>query len=312
MNYGKPALDFPEQADLLIRHGLVADLDELIDTLKRVSYFRLSGYLFPFRQNRTSSQLQAGTTLEEVWDRYVFDRQLRVCAIDALERIEVAIRTQLVTRLTTLHGPFAHVNRAHLPRLTHHRHRKLMAKVERGIDQSREVFVNHYKSKYTSEVHMPLWMVAEVMDYGSILTLFRGAAASVRQGIAADYGVSDRVLESWLIAGNTLRNGCAHHARLWDRVHGTAVMIPHHKNHPDWHLPVPVGQDARRNFAQFTVMQYLLRHIAPQSHWADRLECLWAVKHPAIPIQRMGFPADWKDCPIWATAGSETGGGQKV
>ena len=308
MKFTKPPLSFSDQADHLIRCGLVADRDELIETLKRVSYYRLSGYLFPFRQKRDSSQLQAGTTLKEVWDRYVFDRQLRVCVMDGLERIEVAIRTQLVTRLTTLHGPFAHVNRAQLPRLTHLRHRKLMNKVERGIDQSRETFVNHFKTKYTSEVHMPLWMVAEVMDYGSMLTLFRGAAAPVRQGIAADYGVSDRVLESWLIAGNTLRNGCAHHTRLWDRVHGTAVMIPHRKNHPDWHSPVPVGRDARRNFAQLTVLRYLLQVIAPQTGWARRLESLWADKHPDIPIHRMGFPADWKTCPIWAPGNQEQEG----
>lgn len=310
MNYTKSPLTFPDQADRLIGHGLTADRDELIDTLKRVSYYRLSGYLFPFRQNRTSSQLRAGTTLEEVWDRYVFDRQLRVLVLDAVERIEVAIKSQLVTELTTRHGIFAHVDRAHLPNLEYQKHRTLMRKINQQIDQSREVFVNHFKSKYTSETDLPLWMTAELMDYGCMLTLFRGAETSVKQTIAANYGVADSVLESWLLAGNTLRNLCAHHARLWDRVHGTAVMIPRANKHPDWHRPVSVGRDGRRNFAQFTVLRYLLKFVAPQSGWADRLEALWTVKHPNIPIRRMGFPADWKDCPIWAAGGNEGSGGQ--
>lgn len=300
MNYTKPSLGFEDQADRLIAHGLVADRDALIAVLERVSYYRLSGYLYPFRKKKDSGDLKAGTTFDEVWDRYVFDRQLRVLVLDAIERIEVAIKSQLVTRLTTRHGPFAHVDRANLPRLSHQRHRKLMEKINRGVDLSREAFVNHFKAKYTSETHLPLWMAAEVMDYGCMLTLFRGAEAKVRQDIAANYRVSDRVLESWLIAGNTLRNGCAHHARLWDRIHGTSVMIPRKKKHPDWHEPVPVGKEPGRNFAQFTVLRYLLGFIAPQSGWADRLENLWTVKHPQIPIYRMGFPKDWKDCPIWS------------
>lgn len=311
MNYAKPPLSFPDQADRLIGHGLVADRDELIETLKRVSYYRLSGYLYPFRQTPTSSQLRARTTLEEVWDRYVFDRQLRVLVLDAVERIEVAIKSQLVTELTTRHGIFAHIDRAHLPNLDYRKHRMLMDKINQQIDRSREVFVNHFKSKYTSETDLPLWMTAELMDYGCMLTLFRGVETAVKQAIAASYGVSDSVLDSWLLAGNTLRNLCAHHARLWDRTHGTAVMIPRANKHPDWHVPVAVDRDARRNFAQFTVLKYLLNHIAPQSQWADRLETLWTVKHPDIPIQRMGFPADWKACPIWAVGGQATEGGRR-
>lgn len=131
-------------------------------------------------------------------------------------------------------------------------------------------------------------------------SLFRGLEASVKQAIAANYGIADRVLESWLVAGNTLRNLCAHHARLWDRVHGTQVMIPRANKHPDWHRPVNVAKSPRRNFAQLTVLRYLLRHIAPRTGWPDRLEQLWSKNHPNIPTERMGFPPNWKECPIWS------------
>ncbi|MBL9154737.1 MAG: Abi family protein [Verrucomicrobiales bacterium] len=308
MKYTKAPLSFSDQADHLRARGLIAERQDLIEALERVSYYRLSGYLFPFRQ-AGSDQLEPGTTLETVWDRYVFDRQLRVLVMDAIERIEVAIKAQLVTALALRHGPFAHLDRRHLPNLTYDRHRTLMDKINREVDRSREVFVDHFKTKYTSETDLPLWMAAEVMDYGCMLTLFRGVDAAVKQGVAAKYGVADTVLESWLLAGNTLRNLCAHHARLWDRLHGTAMMIPRVNKHPDWHLPVPVGRDPRRNFAQFTVLRYLLGYIAPKSAWSERMERLWTEKHPAIPIGRMGFPANWKDCPIWAATNSTPGGG---
>ena len=46
---------------------------------------------------------------------YVFDRQLRLAVMDAIERVEIAIRTALVTELAMRHGAFAHVDRKNFP-----------------------------------------------------------------------------------------------------------------------------------------------------------------------------------------------------
>ena len=48
--YEKEALTFEQQADRLLERGLIAKRDELIQRLKAVSYYRLSGYLHPFRE----------------------------------------------------------------------------------------------------------------------------------------------------------------------------------------------------------------------------------------------------------------------
>ncbi len=50
MIYSKSAFSVEGQADLLIKRGLVADRNVLIFRLKAVNYYRLSGYLYPFRQ----------------------------------------------------------------------------------------------------------------------------------------------------------------------------------------------------------------------------------------------------------------------
>ena len=65
------------QADKLLSRGLAADREELIYRLKDISYYRLSGYLHPFRQTG-SDEGREGTHLRVVWDRYCFDRRLRV------------------------------------------------------------------------------------------------------------------------------------------------------------------------------------------------------------------------------------------
>jgi abortive infection bacteriophage resistance protein len=95
VDYTKSALTFEEQADLLLARGLIGDRTELIDRLKAVSYYRLSGYLYPFR-NLPTDKFVPGTDLATVWRRYNFDRRLRLVLLDAIERVEVAVRTRLV------------------------------------------------------------------------------------------------------------------------------------------------------------------------------------------------------------------------
>jgi abortive infection bacteriophage resistance protein len=90
MNYDKPPLSFAAQADLLLKRGLIADRTLLIDRLKNVNYYRLSGYLYPYRL--ANDNYKPGTTFDKVWRHYTFDRQLRLIVIDAIERFEVSIR----------------------------------------------------------------------------------------------------------------------------------------------------------------------------------------------------------------------------
>jgi len=89
--YSKPALTFEQQADLLINRGLVADRDKLIAVLHSVNYYRLSGYLYPFRM--PDQTYYPSTNLNKVWRRYTFDRHLRLLTLDAIDRVEVAVRT---------------------------------------------------------------------------------------------------------------------------------------------------------------------------------------------------------------------------
>jgi len=95
---------------------------------------------------------------------------------------------------------------------------------------------------------------------------------------------------------NYTRNVCAHHSRLWNRELAIKPILPDPRHDPRWHSPSTVTNN--RVFAVLTVLQYLMRHIAPQSHWRDRLYTLFD-KYPEIPVGPMGMPADWKKHPLW-------------
>lgn len=295
MRYTKPAMTFGDQADLLLSRGLAgATKAEIEAKLQAVSYYRLSAYWVPFRQ--PDDAFKPGSTLDMIWRRYTFDRQLRLLLLDAIERAEVAIRTRLVNDHTLMHGPLGYLDRAHLPGLQVHEHRDLLERIREEVRRSRETFVTHFFAKYTSETDLPLWMACELMTYGSMFTLYRGLAKPLQQALAAHHGVADTVFESWLRALNHVRNLCAHHARLWNRTLGLRPQIPRAHKHPHWHQPVRIRDD--RIFGILSVLHYLLKQTAPGSRWKQRLSDLFAI-YPDIPIADMGFPPDWDQSPIW-------------
>jgi abortive infection bacteriophage resistance protein len=295
VNYTKRALSLSDQADQLLKRGLVArDKQAVIEKLEAVSYYRLSGYWVSFR--RPDDTFEPGTTLDMVWRRYTFDRQLRLLVLDAIERVEIAVRTRIVDLHAIAHGPFAYANPASLPGLGATEHAEFLRRINQEANRSSEQFVHHFKTKYTSQANLPLWMACELMTFGNLYTLFRGLDRPKKQTIAGIYGVADSVFESWLGALNQVRNICAHHARLWNRVFGMRPQIPRQNKHPFWHTPVSITND--RLFGVMTVLHYLLRQVAPRSRWFYRWEDLLA-HYPEIPRDAMGFPVNWRESTLW-------------
>ena len=296
----KPALTYEQQATQLMNRGLVCEADELIARLKSVSYFRLSGYWLPFRQDDDS--FVEGTTLAAIWRRYTFDRHLRLLVLDAIERVEVCVRTELVYQLAHRQGPFGYRVAANLPGLKPDEHIEFIEQLTGEYSRSRERFIEHFKQTY-GNVHTlpPYWMITELMAFGTLQRLYRGSPNNVKRIIAERFDVSSVVMESWLGTLSTIRNICAHHGRLWNRELGHKPKIP--QKDPRWHDPVEVL--GNRVFGVLTILRYLLDDVAPQSQWSIRLSELHQ-HYPDVPRGQMGYPDDWPDCRIWSERGAIT------
>ncbi len=297
MEYCKPPLSFEAQAELLLSRGLQADKNALIARLQAVNYYRLSAYLYPFRKN-SSDTFQKNTTLDLVWKHYTFDRQLRILAMDAIERIEVAVRTQLVYHFAHRHGAFDYLKPTNFPKLSQDRFNRWLVDMKDEIKRSRETFAEHFSQKYGDHHELPpLWMLCEVMSFGKMLTLFNGVDDAMRRLIAREYGLEDKVLQSWLGSLNVIRNICAHHGRLWNRELGFKPFIPRRQKYPQWHAPVEIAN--HRIFAIMTILKFMLRKVAPTSKWECRFSDLLS-RYPEIPLASMGFPGNWESCAIWS------------
>jgi abortive infection bacteriophage resistance protein len=323
MIYSKEALSLEEQADRLIGRGLVADRDELIGRLKVVNYYRLSGYLYPFRIRNASGKagdtFEPGTNLEIVWRRYNFDRRLRIILLDAIERIEVAVRTRFVFHFVQAHGPFGYLNEKNLPGFKKRplwkrcwRNLKALAQL-RGLERpdyqqwlgklqnekkrASDTFVKHFTKTYGDHhEHLPLWMACELMTCETALQLAYGVDRDVLKKAAADFGFPDEQLLSWTKAIFTLRNSCAHHARVWNRAFGVKPSIPGKNKNPNWHIRP--GFAPERIGLQLTVCYHWLGKLSSTTRWRDRLFTLFD-EYPEIPLDEMGLPAGWRTHPLW-------------
>jgi len=89
--YDKPACTLAQQLQLLRERGIdVANPEAALVALQQVSYYRLSGYCLPFK--RSDQQYTPGAAFETVLSLYEMDRRLRLTLLDAIERVEVAVR----------------------------------------------------------------------------------------------------------------------------------------------------------------------------------------------------------------------------
>lgn len=302
MKYTKPALSFEQQAQLLIDRGLIVqEKDELVRYLSIVNYYRLSAYWYPFKQFdpvSSAERFAPNTTFEMIWRRYTFDRHLRLLIMDALERVEVAVlRTRMVEQFTLLHGPFGYRElKNYSPRFAKPDFKRLLREIDESVKRSKEEFVARFQRKYTSESSLPLWIAVEVMTFGHLFTFYRYLHRSEQQSLASAFNLYPPVLESWLHTLNFIRNACAHHSRLWNRILPIRPQLPDKRHRPEWYSPVKF--DNLRVFAVLTLLRYLLQFIDPQSNWQMRLESLLA-EFSDIPMSWMGFPLNWQDSAIW-------------
>lgn len=101
--FDKAAIPVDAQLDLLAKRGLsIQDRERAKKFLEVVSYFRLSAYMRPFQTH--GHAFVAGARFQQVTQLYVFDQRLRLLVMEAIERVEVAMRALLGNHMGPTHG----------------------------------------------------------------------------------------------------------------------------------------------------------------------------------------------------------------
>lgn len=290
--YQKKALTYSGQVASLQSRGMeVGDPSEAEFYLRHLNYYRLSAYWLPFEDDHATHHFKPGTSFRQVLDLYVFDRELRLLVLDALERLEVSVRTQWAYVLGHRHGPHSHLD----PILAYHHDRweKNLQSLKTEVSRSDEIFIRHLTAKY-SDALPPVWAVCEVMSLGLLSRWYANLKPMpTRAAIASAYGLDQFVFQSWLHYLTLVRNVCAHHSRLWNREFSVTPKIPQ-KNRS---LASQFQSQSRRPYNALLMLLHCMDRIAPRHHWRRRLRAL--LEKNTLAISEMGAPANWMSQPIW-------------
>ena len=291
---------YVEQIDLLASRVMdVGDRDAAIKQLQHVNYYRLSGYWYPFRRragHHREDDFYPGTTLQDVVKLYNFDETLRTATFACLTPIELTVRALLGHELGLI-DECAHLRPELLgPRASQgSTYETWIRRYEKNLQESKEDFVKHHHAKYGGT--LPVWVATEILDWGALTYLYGFSPRPIQESVADKFGLAAPQLESWMKSLNVVRNICAHHGRLFNKVHAIKPKLPNVGQFP--HLD-KARNDMNRTYGQLSLIQHMLQH---QAIGRPRLLPAVLRGYPDVkllPISHIGAPLDWATSALWS------------
>jgi abortive infection bacteriophage resistance protein len=291
----------------------VEDDAKAAEYLQRIGYYRLSAYWHPMRarDQRTGAVLDTfveGTTFKEVTDLYTFDGRLRLIMLDALERIEVSLRTEVALTLGAK-APRAHREAQYLSRNfakarnkgRPSKHREWLQQLDDRFLASKDKFAEHFRNQYPGD-DMPVWIAVELLDFGPLSHLIAGMTYKDRETIGQNYGgIEANVLPSWARSLAFTRNVCAHHSRLWNKpLVNQPSLEPQKSPVPLRHVPGAPGSNTRF-YAIACIAQHMISFANPRTSWRRRFLNHLATfpSSPRLRLRAAGFPDEWRQEELW-------------
>lgn len=296
MLYTKQPLDTPDIIRTLRTRGLsIADETSAIEFLNHVSYFRLASYLRPMEIDSSTHHYRSTASFEKAVMLYEFDARIRQLLFAAIQQIEVSLRSKIINKFSITHGAMWFLDSSLAT--DKHKFSENLSTLERELQRSKDDFIKEHFSKYSSTSYPPAWKLIELTSFGCLTKLyFNFSDTVVKKKIAREYDVPQHeILESWMKSVNALRNTCAHHGRVWNRVMPVMPQIPV-KLKNAWVKNTSIPRN--RLYAILCCMVYWLNAITPDNTLASDFKHLLA-SYPDVNTRSMGFPEDWQEEPLW-------------
>ena len=295
-----------EQITILRDKGLIINnVDFAKERLFKENYFFISGYRHLFMENSRIGFFNPGTTFEELYAMFVFDRRLRNIMFKNILIIENNIKSIISYQMSRKYGykekeylnPKNFTNDSLRVRQVH----DILDKMKRQIrvNGRQHAATQHYISNYG---YIPMWILVKVLSFGIVSELYCILKEEDRSTISSAYGLDSETLSIYLAILSNFRNLCAHEDILYD--HRTQRQIPDCKYH--YKLDITMVNDdyiygKNDLFAVVIIMKYMLSEkefrnfINEISYEVDYMEA----KIQSVPfiniLNKIGFPINWRD-----------------
>jgi abortive infection bacteriophage resistance protein len=305
----KPAYTISDQITLLKSRGMLFKDESLaINHLKNISYYRLKGYWWDTQTDTTLHTFSSNTYFENIIERYNFDKELRLIVFDAIEMIEVSLRTKMIHHLSISYGSLWYLNSTlfeNTPLTLKDGtkttiYQNTIDELKKEFNRSQEIFIQDHKRRYQNQ-DADSWKILEVASMGTLSKLFKNLKHQLpeKAAISKEMGLNlHSELSSWLESFTYVRNIIAHHSRLWSK-----NMV----KKPTYNLKNPIGQwfqnpitpvQIKKPFLIISCMMYTCNMIDANNKIKLNLDNLFN-RYQSIPIYKLGFLNNWKNEPLW-------------
>ena len=294
-----------EQVEILRSKGLtILNEDETKDILLRENYFFISGYRHLF-MHQNDRQFISGTTFDELYATFVFDRHLRNIMFKYLLMVENNVKSIISYQLSKRYGykekDYLNPKNFTQDSLKTRQVKDVLNKMKRQIrvNTKQHSATMHYISNYG---YIPMWILVKVLSFGIISELYCILKPEDQLVIADFYGLKIDTLETYLSILANYRNLCAHEDILYE--HRTQRRIPNDKVHDILNIDRIEGEylyGKNDLFAVIIIMKYMLTKedfMKFSKEISNEIEIL-DEKINVVPLSdilnSIGFPTNWKD-----------------
>lgn len=296
IKYTHQAITTEQQIGILKERGLlIDDVEQAIEVLDTISYFRLAGYWRHLEIDRFTHQFKDGSSFADVVDLYFFDKELRVLLFTAIQTIEVSVRTKIIKHFALEFGAFWFMNENYATNEI--RFAANLAVIRKEVSRSHDDFITEHFRKYSEPDLPPVWKTLEVISMGTLSKLYANFSdATAKHAVAREFSLNHhKFLRSWLECLAVLRNCCAHHSRLLNRVFSIKPMMP--ERMPNTWI-ADFSFRAQALYPQLCYVVYWLNSISANDTFVADFKQLLK-KHPSVNPHLLGFPCNWKEEPLW-------------
>ncbi len=233
-----------EQINILKDRGLIIE-DELLakEILLRENYFFLMGYRHLFVHSRKENTFINGTTFNELYSLFEFDRNFRNIIFKNVLVIENQLKSVISYQLSKKYGyrekDYLNPKNFSQDHDKTRRVRDLIDKMKRQIriNANSHNATMHYMNNYG---YIPMWVLVKVLSFGIVCELYTILKKEDQIEIAEVFNTTPGVLEDILIILSNYRNLCAHEDIVYE--HRTERIIPDTKYHEMMNIPKMDGE----------------------------------------------------------------------
>ncbi len=295
-----------EQVEILKNRGLVInDVEKTESLLLRENYFFINGYRHIFMKNHKEDFFIKGTTFEELYAVFQFDRSFRNLLFKNLLIVENNLKSIISYKLSKKYGI---KEKDYLKPSNFSQDTKKIRQVNDVLNKiKRQIKLNgrqhsatlHYLSKYG---YVPLWILVKLLSFGMINELYSILKPDDKLAIAEYYNLDVETLGIYITLLSNYRNLCAHEDIVYD--HRTQKEIPDTKYHMELDIPMMNDEYVYGKNDIYSVV-IMLKQMLTESDFIDFVNevsydlSLLDGRVNVIPqskiLDRMGFPENWEE-----------------